>query len=403
MIGANPLWLTRRGGFTPQLVALSASASLAPSGFTRSGPVWVPDASGVLQPFGTDVPAREYHAGEWGYWTHPQFTVGLLGANSHNLTSTGWTPNGLTVATDATAPAAGESSSWVAETAAFGLHRMRVFSSATAAIGDVMRVSAVFGPRTNRAVRLESPWGVGVFTYPATATVESGYVVITTTALGAGWVRVDMLVTATTAVTYPVLYLHSVPPGGIIGDVNFGFHTYAVNLSLDRLSGAPLVKVATGVTTVVVGEARWRGTLTGLGMPTVGAFGVTAFVKSLTTASAHIIRIDDNSETNRVLLYRPPTSTAVLMVAGDHIETGPSASGAFKVATRVSADAGARAAMNGAMMTVSAGTTANPGGLSHWALGGGVGSGLGAALLLRRAWFHPTAVGDAELTQETTL
>jgi hypothetical protein len=212
-----------------------------------------------------------------------------------------------------------------------------------------------------------------------------------------------MVVTATATDTYPPLYLHSVPPGAAIGDVNFGFHVYAVNISMDRLVGAPLVKVATSVTTVVVGEARWRGALTGLGMPVVGSFGVTAFAKSLTATSAHVARIDDNTETNRVLLYRPPATAPVLLVAGDHIEAGASVSGVFKAATRVSADAGARAAVNGAMMTVTAGTAANPGGLTHWALGGGVGSGLGAAMMLRRAWFHPAVADDSALIQETTL
>lgn len=409
MIGANPLWLARRAGFSPQFVPLDAAASVYPTGFSRSGPVIVPDASGVMQTFATDAPAREYIPGYgWGYWTHPSYVVGLTGAATHDLTSANWTPTGLTVVSDVTSPEPTGTSTVVRETAAFGTHRIRAFCSSATVIGSIFRLSVIFGSKTNQATRIETAWGNALFTYPGTLVVESGTMTTSVTALGSGWVRVDLLVTATSAATFPYFYLHSVPPGGIIGDITKGFHVYAVNASVDSLLGAPIVKVPVLTTSVVVGEARWRGTLSSIGVSTVGALGLSGYLRNAAAppSSSHILRVDNNSESARVLLYRPAGDPRILLLAtgagGTHAEAGPTTPAAFKTGAIVNADAGARAAVNGVLMTVTTGSTDAPTGLTHWSVGSGVGAGLASAMLVNRVWLHPTVISTADLTKETT-
>lgn len=395
------------GAFVPARVLVSAADNTYVAGFTRSGAVQVPDDTGVLRTFATDVPAREFRAGfGWGFSTHPTFTVGQNGKSSHSIVD--WAFSSCTTAADATSPATTGGSTVVRERAVAGPWEAQAQWLGSVAAGTYLTATAIVGPQTNRVLGLHSNSAGVNFDYATgQATVAYGTAQTQVTQLAGGWYRVDARLYFVSTANNPIIYVKLIG-AATVGDVTKGVHLYCVNLNGSGLMGMPIVSTST--TAAVIGEARWRNTLAALSLGSVGSMGIVGHALVTAPASSrHILRVDDGTDVARMLVYLPTgsgTPSVLHSVAGAtvHVDTPASAvtlPGPFGIAANLTAALGSRSACNGVAMTASIDGAGAASGLTHWGVGVGAGVGFSMPMLVRKAWLHDAQLSAAQLLTES--
>lgn len=402
------------GAMAGAIVLSDAPAAYVNPGlsYTRSGAIYVPQQDGTLATVPSDTVPREWDGGRWVHRMDPGWTQSLL--KTHNFGNGNWVKSNADIAAQgAQGPNAADAWPMVENTAAAISHYIRQACSFVA--GTSYCMTAVIAPRTgNRFVQLTFTSVAFGSNAIACFNPDTGEWTKNATATGAGSYRMAngnwliwMAATATATVA-DTAHIRLNTTFSTTLDTWTGDGVSGVNLWCANVTNTayPVPLTSANNAAVTIGNAAWLGTLAVIGAALPGDFTLAAdytLANNAPAASRHVLRVDDNAESNRALFYAPSTTSnaGMLVSRASAAQYAITSAMAFGVRTKVAMRVGsatANAALNGVLL----GSAANqlPNGLTHARIGSSI-SSLQAPVGLIGTAIYPTALTDAQLAQLT--